>query len=155
MAGHRSAAAVAPAAIAWDTAQTTLAADWTMDMVEAATNTVTNTVRNRKGGLGSCRTTAIPTRRIGRDGPETGVLALGSWHTYDRMLFAETVALLRTAVDVGITLFDVGTTPMIELGCGYTDELPVATSTSRRRGHGVIGREHPAVVSGYRCRICS
>ncbi len=50
----------------------------------------------------------IPQRRIGRDGPRTGVLSLGSWHTYDRMDFREAVSLLRTAVDAGITLFDVG-----------------------------------------------
>jgi L-glyceraldehyde 3-phosphate reductase len=64
--------------------------------------------------------TTIPTRRIGRDGPETGVLALGSWHTYDRMPFAETVELLRTAVDAGITLFDVGV-------YGTPDQPPVFT----------------------------
>ncbi|MFJ1759274.1 aldo/keto reductase [Amycolatopsis sp. NPDC088138] len=51
---------------------------------------------------------SIPQRRIGRDGPQTGVLSLGSWHTYDRMDFREAVTLLRTAVDAGITLFDVG-----------------------------------------------
>jgi L-glyceraldehyde 3-phosphate reductase len=50
----------------------------------------------------------IPQRRIGRDGPLTGVLSLGSWHTYDRMDFRDAVTLLRTAVDAGITLFDVG-----------------------------------------------
>ncbi|MFI7118750.1 aldo/keto reductase [Amycolatopsis sp. NPDC049868] len=50
----------------------------------------------------------IPQRRIGRDGPLTGVLSLGSWHTYDRMDFREAVSLVRTAVDSGITLFDVG-----------------------------------------------
>ncbi|MDQ7804504.1 aldo/keto reductase [Amycolatopsis sp. A133] len=50
----------------------------------------------------------IPQRRIGRDGPLTGVLSLGSWHTYDRMDFREAVALLQTAVDAGISLFDVG-----------------------------------------------
>ncbi|MGH8916744.1 MAG: aldo/keto reductase [Acidimicrobiales bacterium] len=50
----------------------------------------------------------LPQRRIGRDGPRTGVLSLGSWHTYDRMDFREAVTLLRTAVDAGITLFDVG-----------------------------------------------
>ncbi|WP_284748849.1 aldo/keto reductase [Amycolatopsis sp. RTGN1] len=50
----------------------------------------------------------ISQRRIGRDGPLTGVLSLGSWHTYDRMDFRDAVALLRTAVDAGITLFDVG-----------------------------------------------
>jgi L-glyceraldehyde 3-phosphate reductase len=50
----------------------------------------------------------IPSRRIGADGPATGILALGSWHTYDRMQFGDTVQLLRDAVDAGITLFDVG-----------------------------------------------
>ncbi|WP_439380112.1 aldo/keto reductase [Amycolatopsis lexingtonensis] len=50
----------------------------------------------------------IPQRRIGRDGPVTGVLSLGSWHTYDRMDFREAVSLLQTAIDAGITLFDVG-----------------------------------------------
>ncbi|MGW5721281.1 aldo/keto reductase [Amycolatopsis sp. NPDC003865] len=50
----------------------------------------------------------IPQRRIGRDGPLTGVLSLGSWHTYDRMDFREAVTLLRTAVEAGISLFDVG-----------------------------------------------
>jgi aryl-alcohol dehydrogenase-like predicted oxidoreductase len=38
----------------------------------------------------------------------TSTLALGSWHTYDRMDFADAVALLRRAIDSGITLFDVG-----------------------------------------------
>ncbi|NRQ36390.1 aldo/keto reductase [Nonomuraea sp. NN258] len=52
--------------------------------------------------------TAIPRRRIGRDGPETGVLALGSWHTYDRMHFHDAVDMIREAVDAGIDLFDVG-----------------------------------------------
>lgn len=50
----------------------------------------------------------IPQRNIGRDGQLTGVLALGSWHTYDRMDFRAAVTMLRTAVDAGITLFDVG-----------------------------------------------
>ncbi|WP_290060471.1 aldo/keto reductase [Amycolatopsis solani] len=50
----------------------------------------------------------IPHRRIGRDGPATGVLSLGSWHTFDRMDFREAVSLLQAAVDAGISLFDVG-----------------------------------------------
>ncbi|GGT01895.1 aldo/keto reductase [Nonomuraea spiralis] len=50
----------------------------------------------------------IPRRRIGRNGPETGVLALGSWHTYDRMDFHDAVTMIREAVDHGIDLFDVG-----------------------------------------------
>jgi L-glyceraldehyde 3-phosphate reductase len=49
----------------------------------------------------------IPTRPIGRSGLETSVLSLGSWHTYDRMDFADAVELLRFAIDHGITLFDV------------------------------------------------
>ncbi|MFI9593226.1 aldo/keto reductase [Nonomuraea sp. NPDC052265] len=50
----------------------------------------------------------IPRRRIGRNGPETGVLALGSWHTYDRMDFHDAVTMIREAVERGIDLFDVG-----------------------------------------------
>ncbi|MEV6824629.1 aldo/keto reductase [Amycolatopsis sp. NPDC051102] len=50
----------------------------------------------------------IPQRRIGRDGPHTGVLSLGSWHTYDRMDFREAVSLLQAAVESGVNLFDVG-----------------------------------------------
>ncbi|AXB43438.1 aldo/keto reductase [Amycolatopsis albispora] len=62
----------------------------------------------------------IPQRRIGRDGPLTGVLSLGSWHTYDRMDFREAVKLVRTAVDHGITLFDVGV-------YGFPGSTPVFT----------------------------
>jgi L-glyceraldehyde 3-phosphate reductase len=35
-------------------------------------------------------------------------LALGSWQTYERMPFERAVLLVRTAVDLGINLFDVG-----------------------------------------------
>lgn len=49
----------------------------------------------------------IPSRPIGRSGLQTSVLSLGSWHTYDRMDFADAVELLRVAVDHGVTLFDV------------------------------------------------
>lgn len=35
-------------------------------------------------------------------------LALGSWHTWDRLPFAQSVALLRHAASAGITMFDVG-----------------------------------------------
>ena len=65
----------------------------------------------------------IPARRIGRDGPLTGVLSLGSWHTYDRMAFSETVAMLRIAVDAGITLFDVGVYGLPSLPPVFTDVL--------------------------------
>ncbi|MFF1574493.1 aldo/keto reductase [Leifsonia sp. NPDC058292] len=50
----------------------------------------------------------IPTRRIGTSGIEASVLSLGSWHTYDRMDFADAVELVATAVERGVTLFDVG-----------------------------------------------
>ncbi|WP_409495375.1 aldo/keto reductase [Amycolatopsis sp. cmx-11-12] len=65
----------------------------------------------------------IPQRRIGRDGPLTGVLSLGSWHTYDRMDFREAVNLVRTAVDSGITLFDVGVYGFPGATPVYTDVL--------------------------------
>lgn len=35
-------------------------------------------------------------------------LSLGSWHTWGRLPFAQSVALLRHAADAGITMFDVG-----------------------------------------------
>lgn len=65
----------------------------------------------------------IPQRQIGLDGPSTGVLALGSWHTYDRMHFPEAVRMLRTAVDAGITLFDVGVYGTPETAPHHTDVL--------------------------------
>ncbi|MBE7419597.1 MAG: aldo/keto reductase [Ideonella sp.] len=49
----------------------------------------------------------VPHRAVA-GGPELPLLALGSWYTYDRMDFDEVVAMLRLAVDSGITLFDVG-----------------------------------------------
>lgn len=53
-------------------------------------------------------TAQIPRRRLGTSDLETSLFALGSWHVYDRMHFEDTVQLLRTAVDRGINLFDVG-----------------------------------------------
>lgn len=50
----------------------------------------------------------IPTRPLGSSGIETSVLALGSWHTYDRMDFADAVDMVGFALEHGITLFDVG-----------------------------------------------
>jgi aryl-alcohol dehydrogenase-like predicted oxidoreductase len=38
---------------------------------------------------------------------DRSVFGLGSWNTWDRMDFADAVRLLRTAVDAGVTLFDV------------------------------------------------
>lgn len=49
----------------------------------------------------------VPQRRLPA-GPQLPLFALGSWYTYDRMDFDEVVAMLRLAVDRGITLFDVG-----------------------------------------------
>ncbi|TCO59867.1 aldo/keto reductase [Actinocrispum wychmicini] len=65
----------------------------------------------------------IPQRSIGRDGPLTGVLSLGSWHTYDRMDFREAVTMLRTAIDAGISLFDVGVYGMPGAAPVFTDVL--------------------------------
>lgn len=53
-------------------------------------------------------TPTVPTRQIGRSGIDASVLALGSWHTYDRMDFADAVEMVSHAVEQGITLFDVG-----------------------------------------------
>lgn len=52
--------------------------------------------------------TTIPRRTVGTSELTVSQLALGSWHTYDRIDFADAVKLLRHAVDAGITLFDVG-----------------------------------------------
>ncbi|HEX8868069.1 MAG TPA: aldo/keto reductase, partial [Lentzea sp.] len=67
--------------------------------------------------------TALPQRRIGQDGPLTGVLSLGSWHTYDRIHFGEAVEMLRTAIDAGITLFDVGVYGVPSAPPVFTDVL--------------------------------
>ncbi|WP_207781968.1 aldo/keto reductase [Phytoactinopolyspora limicola] len=50
---------------------------------------------------------AIPTKRLGPAGPETSIFGLGSWNTWDRMVFDDVVDLVRTSVDAGVTLFDV------------------------------------------------
>lgn len=51
---------------------------------------------------------AVTRRRMGPEGPEVPPLSLGSWHTWDRMDFADAVALARRAYDAGIDMFDVG-----------------------------------------------
>ncbi|WP_226532372.1 aldo/keto reductase [Microbacterium paraoxydans] len=53
-------------------------------------------------------TPLLPRREIGRSGIDAALFSLGSWHTYDRMDFADAVAMLREAVDRGVNLFDVG-----------------------------------------------
>lgn len=50
----------------------------------------------------------VPRRTAGSGGPEVSVLSLGSWHTWDRMDFADAVTLVRRAFDAGVNLFDVG-----------------------------------------------
>ncbi|MFI9815626.1 aldo/keto reductase [Saccharothrix variisporea] len=50
----------------------------------------------------------LPRRRLGTSDLEVSALSLGSWHTYDRMDFADAVAMIRAAVDAGVNLFDVG-----------------------------------------------
>lgn len=47
-------------------------------------------------------------RSSGPSGSLVSALALGSWHTWDRLAPQETAETLRTAIDAGITLFDVG-----------------------------------------------
>ncbi|MFC6885192.1 MULTISPECIES: aldo/keto reductase [Actinomadura] len=49
----------------------------------------------------------VPERRLGADGPWVPALALGSWHTWDRMDRDEAADLVRTAVGRGARLFDV------------------------------------------------
>lgn len=53
-------------------------------------------------------TTSIRRRPLGDSGLEVPALALGSWHTYDRMDFEDAVELVGTAIDRGVTMFDVG-----------------------------------------------
>ncbi|MBB5958658.1 aryl-alcohol dehydrogenase-like predicted oxidoreductase [Saccharothrix tamanrassetensis] len=49
----------------------------------------------------------LPRRRIGTSDLDVSLLSLGSWHTYDRMDFADAVAMVRAAVSAGVNLFDV------------------------------------------------
>lgn len=53
-------------------------------------------------------TTPLPLREIGRSGLHASLFSLGSWHTYDRMDFADAVTMLREATERGVNLFDVG-----------------------------------------------
>lgn len=67
--------------------------------------------------------TPLPRRRIGTSDLETSLFSLGSWHVYDRMHFEDTVELLRTAIDRGITLFDVGVYSFPGAPPAFTDVL--------------------------------
>ncbi|WP_029041871.1 aldo/keto reductase [Cucumibacter marinus] len=49
----------------------------------------------------------VPTRKLGPDGPEVPVYALGSWNTWDRMTRDEAVAIINRAVEVGAGFFDI------------------------------------------------
>ncbi|MFD4999541.1 aldo/keto reductase [Streptomyces buecherae] len=53
-------------------------------------------------------TTQLPRHPIGTSELAASALSLGSWHTFDRMDFADAVDLVRYALDRGVTLFDVG-----------------------------------------------
>lgn len=50
----------------------------------------------------------VPRRPLGTSGIDTSQFSLGSWHTYDRMDFADAVAMVSEAHAHGVTLFDVG-----------------------------------------------
>ncbi|WP_147268216.1 aldo/keto reductase [Spongiactinospora rosea] len=52
--------------------------------------------------------TNVFTRPLGRDGFQVPALTVGSWHTWDRTPFEETVNVIRAAVDAGASYFDVG-----------------------------------------------
>ncbi|GAB3806358.1 aldo/keto reductase [Humibacter antri] len=53
-------------------------------------------------------TETVPGRVLGASGVQVPALALGSWHTYDRMDFEDAVELVGTAIERGVNLFDVG-----------------------------------------------
>ena len=65
----------------------------------------------------------IPRRRIGTSELEASVFSLGSWHTYDRMDFADAVTMIRTAVDAGVNLFDVGVYAAPDMPPVFTDVI--------------------------------
>ncbi|QZY51655.1 aldo/keto reductase [Leucobacter tenebrionis] len=67
--------------------------------------------------------TPIPRRRIGLSDLETSIFALGSWHIYDRMHFEDAVAMVRTAIDRGVNLFDVGVYGAPGMPPAFTDVL--------------------------------
>lgn len=46
-------------------------------------------------------------RRIGTNGPQVSALSLGSWNTYGRLSFEDSVRLVGRAFELGITTFDV------------------------------------------------
>lgn len=52
--------------------------------------------------------TPVPCHRIGNSELEAPALSLGSWHTFDRLDFADAVEMVRYALDSGVSMFDVG-----------------------------------------------
>lgn len=50
----------------------------------------------------------VPKNHLMQGGPTVSALSLGSWNIFDRMAFEEAVTMVRTAIDAGINLFDVG-----------------------------------------------
>lgn len=68
-------------------------------------------------------TTTVPRRAVGTSELRASRLSLGSWHTYDRMHFEDAVELVRTAVDRGVNLFDVGVYAFPGSPPAFTDVL--------------------------------
>ncbi|PZT77582.1 MULTISPECIES: aldo/keto reductase [unclassified Streptomyces] len=68
-------------------------------------------------------TTPLPRRRIGSSDLEASALSLGSWHTFDRMDFADAVTMVRHALDEGVNLFDVGVYGMPGMPPVFTDVI--------------------------------
>ncbi|GLZ42541.1 aldo/keto reductase [Actinokineospora sp. NBRC 105648] len=65
----------------------------------------------------------LPRRRLGTTELDVSPLSLGSWHTYDRMDFADTVTMIRTAVSAGVNLFDVGVYSVPGMEPAFTDVI--------------------------------
>ena len=68
-------------------------------------------------------TSTIPRTRIGTSELEAPALSLGSWHTFDRIDFADAVTMVRYALEHGITMFDVGVYGMPGQPPTFTDVL--------------------------------
>ncbi|WP_026425660.1 aldo/keto reductase [Actinokineospora inagensis] len=65
----------------------------------------------------------LPRRRVGTSDLDVSLLSLGSWHTYDRMDFADAVTMIRTAVAAGVNLFDVGVYSIPGMTPVFTDVI--------------------------------
>ncbi len=49
----------------------------------------------------------VPASSLGPTGPATSLFGLGSWNTWDRIPFDDVVGILVSAIQAGVTLFDV------------------------------------------------